>query len=171
MLSTMTNLPPPPSNTVFDDIFGQVSRAIKRGDSGPVAFDLLLQVLSRQFDNGDAASALGVLHNFGMPNEWYPLRGLLYRVFVFYLLNRVIVFFLRRVGGSFRWRNLLPTSLMVSTSFYLPGIYRYYSMFIALLLRVILLLPTPLASSSGAYYTVSMTEFPKWSPIIPTRHL
>ena len=58
----------PALNTVIDDIFGQVSQAIKRGDSGPAAFDLLLQVLSRQFDNGDAASALSELHNFGAPN-------------------------------------------------------------------------------------------------------
>ena len=58
----------PALNTVIDDIFGQVSRAINRGDSGPAAVDLLLQVPSRQFDNGDAASALSELHNFGVPN-------------------------------------------------------------------------------------------------------
>ena len=58
----------PALNAVIDDIFGQVSRAIKREYSCPAAFDLLPQVLSRQFDNGDAAPALRELHNFGVPN-------------------------------------------------------------------------------------------------------
>ena len=58
----------PALNTVIDDILGQVSRAIKRGGSGRTAFDLLLQVLSRQFDNGDAASALSEDQNLGVPN-------------------------------------------------------------------------------------------------------
>ena len=58
----------PALNTVIGDIFGQVLRAITRGASGPAAFDLLLQVLSRQFDNGDAASALTELHRCGVPN-------------------------------------------------------------------------------------------------------
>ena len=35
--------------------------------SGPAAFNLLLQVLSRQFDHGDAASALSELQNLGVP--------------------------------------------------------------------------------------------------------
>ena len=48
-------------NTVIDDIFVQVSRAIERGDSRPAGFDFLLQVLSRQFDNGNATSALSEL--------------------------------------------------------------------------------------------------------------
>ena len=58
----------PALHTVVDDVFGQVLRAIERGDSGPAGFELLLPVLSRQFDNGDAASALSELHNFGVPN-------------------------------------------------------------------------------------------------------
>lgn len=33
-----------------------------------MAFDLLLHVLSRKLDDGDAVSALGELHNFGAPN-------------------------------------------------------------------------------------------------------
>ena len=56
----------PALNTVTDDIFVHVSRAIKRGDSGPAGFDFLLQVLSRQFDNGDATCALSELPSFGV---------------------------------------------------------------------------------------------------------
>ena len=58
----------PTLNTAIGDIFGQVSRAIGRGNFGPAAFDLLLQVLSRKCDNGDAGSALSELHSFGVPN-------------------------------------------------------------------------------------------------------
>ena len=48
----------PTLNTVINDLFDQTSRAIDCEDSGPVAFDLLFQVLGRPFDHGDAASAL-----------------------------------------------------------------------------------------------------------------
>ena len=58
----------PALHTVVDDVFGQVVRAIERGDSGPAAFELLLPVLSRQFDNGDAVSALSELHICGVTN-------------------------------------------------------------------------------------------------------
>ena len=54
--------------TVIDDIFGQVTRALDRKETGPAAFELLLQLLSRQFDHGDAASALRDLQSFGVPN-------------------------------------------------------------------------------------------------------
>ena len=42
--------------------------AIDRGDSGPKAFDLILQVLSRTLDHGGAASAFTELHNFCVTN-------------------------------------------------------------------------------------------------------
>ena len=85
---------------------------------------------------------------------------------MFYYSNWVVAFlFLGDVGGSFRSRNLLPTALTVSTSHHQ---YRYYSLFIARLLSVILFLLPPQAPSSGAYYTVSDDRVPKWSPIIQT---
>ena len=37
--------------------------------SGPAAFNFLLRVLYRQFDHGDAASALSELQNLGVPNS------------------------------------------------------------------------------------------------------
>ena len=81
---------------------------------------------------------------------------------VLYLSDWVVVFsFLGDGGGSFRWRNLLPTALTVSTTFHL---YRYYSMFIALLIRVIALLLPPLPPSPGAYYTVSDDRVPQVVP-------
>ena len=54
--------------TIIDDSFGQVSRALGRGDSGPAYFDVVVQVLSRQFDHGGVASALSKLQNVGVLN-------------------------------------------------------------------------------------------------------
>ena len=86
-----------------------------------------------------------------------------------YLSNWVVVsLFVWDAGGSFRWRNLLPTALAVSTSFHL---YRYYSMFRALLLRVIVLLLHPRPPRLGPAMRSPMTEFPKWSPNIQTSHV
>ena len=62
------------------------------------------------------------------------------------------------MGGSLRWRNLLQTALTVSTTFHL---YRYYSMFIALFLRVIVLLLPPLGPSPGPHYMVSDDRVPQ----------
>ena len=70
-------------------------------------------------------------------------------------------YFSLRRGREFPLCYLLPTALTVSTSFHL---YRYYSMFIALLLRVIFLLLPPLAPSSGAYYTISDDRVPQMVP-------
>ena len=42
--------------------------AIDRGNSGPEASDLILQVLSWTFDQGGAASAFTELHNFCVTN-------------------------------------------------------------------------------------------------------
>ena len=97
--------------------------------------------------------------------EWMPAVMLVqcaHWIFVFYLSNWVVVsLFLRDVGGSFRWRELLPTALTVSTSFHL---YRYHSTFIALLLRVIVLLLPRLAPSPGVYYIVSDDRVPRMIP-------
>ena len=81
---------------------------------------------------------------------------------MFYYSNWVVAFlFLGDVGGSFRSRNLLPTALTVSTSFHLYG---YYSLFIARLLGVILLLLPHQAPSSGASYTVADDQVPQMVP-------
>ncbi len=60
-----------------DDMFGQVARALDQGDSRLSAFKLLLQLLSRQFDHGGAASALRELQKFRVPER--------YAVFCYYL--------------------------------------------------------------------------------------
>ena len=63
----------PTLNTVIDGVFGQVSRALDRKDSGPAAFNLLLQGLIRQFNRGETRRLLSANCRI------LPLRGLLPR--------------------------------------------------------------------------------------------
>ena len=52
--------------TLIDGCFGQVSRDIKEGTSGPEAFTLLLRRLMTHFDRVDTGEGYTRLHNFGV---------------------------------------------------------------------------------------------------------
>ena len=52
--------------TLIDEVFGQVSRALKDGASGPDAFTLLLRQLTTHFDRVDTGEGYTRLHNFGV---------------------------------------------------------------------------------------------------------
>ena len=52
--------------TLIDDFFGQVSRDIKEGASGPEAFTLLLRGLMTHFDRVDTGEGYTRLHSFGV---------------------------------------------------------------------------------------------------------
>ena len=57
-----------PLTTLMDDCFGQVSRALAAGSTGPDAFTILLRLLSNHFDRTDTGASYIKLHNFGVPN-------------------------------------------------------------------------------------------------------
>ena len=99
----------------------------------------------------------------------FLLRFLVFLQLCYIFRIGLLFFFFSKTweGVSAGWRNLLPTALTVSTSFHL---YRYYSMFIALLLRVILYYSLPWPPRLEPTIRSRMTEFPKWSPIIQTPH-
>ena len=52
--------------TLVDEVFGQVSKALKEGASGPEAFALLLRLLTTHFDPVDTGEGHTKLHNFGV---------------------------------------------------------------------------------------------------------
>ena len=54
--------------TLIDDFFGQVSRALGGGTSGPEAFTLLLRLLVMHFDRVDTGEGCTKLHHFGVCN-------------------------------------------------------------------------------------------------------
>ena len=54
--------------TLIDDFFGQVSRALDGGASGPEAFTLLLRLLDTHFDRVDTGEGYTNLQTFGMCN-------------------------------------------------------------------------------------------------------
>ena len=55
--------------TLIDDFFGQVSRALDGGASGPEAFTLLLRLLVTHFDRVDTRESYTKLHTFGVYNS------------------------------------------------------------------------------------------------------
>ena len=56
------------TTTLIDDFFGQVSRALDGGASGPEAFTLLLRLLVAQFDLINTGEGYTKLHTFGVCN-------------------------------------------------------------------------------------------------------
>ena len=54
--------------TLIDDFFGQVSRALDGGASGPEAFTLLLRLLKTHFDRVDTGEGYTKLHTFAVCN-------------------------------------------------------------------------------------------------------
>ena len=48
--------------TLIDELFGQVSRALKEGASGPEAVTLLLRLLTTNFDRVDTGEGLSLIH-------------------------------------------------------------------------------------------------------------
>ena len=52
--------------TLIDECFGQASRDIKEGTSGPEAFTLLLRRLLTHVDLVDTGEGYTRLHNFGV---------------------------------------------------------------------------------------------------------
>ena len=54
--------------TLIDDFFGQVSRALDGGASGPEAFAFLLRLLVTHFDRVDTGESYTKLHTFGVCN-------------------------------------------------------------------------------------------------------
>ena len=50
--------------TLIDELFGQVSRALKEGASGPEAVTLLLRLLTTNFDRVDTGEGYTRLHIF-----------------------------------------------------------------------------------------------------------
>ena len=54
--------------TLIDEFFGQVSRAIDGGASGPEAFTLLLRLLVKHFDRVDTGEGYTKLQTFGVCN-------------------------------------------------------------------------------------------------------
>lgn len=54
--------------TVIDGSFRQITRALERGDSGPVEFDLLLQLGRRQSGRGGTTSARSESLHFCISN-------------------------------------------------------------------------------------------------------
>ena len=57
-----------PLTTLMDEVFEQVSRALRDGATGPEAFALLLRLLSGHFDRVDSGAGYKKLHTFGVPN-------------------------------------------------------------------------------------------------------
>ena len=56
-----------PLTTLMDDFFGQVSRVLRDGASGPEAF-ALLRFLSGHLDRVDSGAGYKKLHTFDVPN-------------------------------------------------------------------------------------------------------
>ena len=52
------------TTTLIDELFGQVSRVVMEGASGPEAFTLLLRQLTAPFDRVDAGEGYPKLHNY-----------------------------------------------------------------------------------------------------------
>ena len=61
-----------PLTTLIDDYFGQVSRALIGGPTGPEAFTLLLRLLSSPFNHTDTGASYTRLYNSGMSNGGLP---------------------------------------------------------------------------------------------------
>ena len=55
--------------TLIDECFGQVSRAVNEGASGPEAFTFLQRQLTTHFDRVDTEEGYITLHNFGVCTE------------------------------------------------------------------------------------------------------
>ena len=52
--------------TMIEECFGQVSRPLSEGASGPEAFTLLLRLLTTHLDRVDTGEGYTRLHNFGV---------------------------------------------------------------------------------------------------------
>ena len=52
----------------MEDCFGQVSRALEDGATGPEAFTLLFRLLSGHFDHAGSGAGYKKLYTFGEPN-------------------------------------------------------------------------------------------------------
>ena len=52
----------------MEDCFGQVSRALEDGATGPEAFTLLFRLLSGHFDRAYKGTGYKELHTFGVPS-------------------------------------------------------------------------------------------------------
>ena len=57
-----------PLTTLMEDCFGQVSRALEDGATGPEAFTLLFRLLSGHFDRAYKGTGYKELHTFGVPS-------------------------------------------------------------------------------------------------------
>ena len=57
-----------PLTTLMDKMFGQISRSLRDGASGPEAFALLLRLLSGHFVRGDSRAGYRRLHIFRVEN-------------------------------------------------------------------------------------------------------